>query len=132
MRARASLRDGHAFVDCVGEEASGTTNAQVSQALLIAPLEEQISTVVRDVARLEREKAQWMELYAQSEIEFSAMVSQSTSDAAAAEAAVWFMLFSRTPKGAVLKIFVERYQKAKPRSAAVIDMLKPQPIFKPR
>ena len=45
--ARASLRDGHAFVDCVGEEASGTTNAQVSQALLIAPLEEQFAQLKR-------------------------------------------------------------------------------------
>ena len=47
--ARASLRDGHAFVDCVGEEASGTTNAQVSQALLIAPLEEQFAQLKRMV-----------------------------------------------------------------------------------
>ena len=47
--ARASLRAGHAFVDCVGEEASGTTNAQVSQALLIAPLEEQFAQLKRVV-----------------------------------------------------------------------------------
>ena len=45
--ARASLRPGHQFVDCVGEEASGTTNTQVTQAMIIAPLEDHFAQLKR-------------------------------------------------------------------------------------
>lgn len=68
------------------ECSDGTLTAD-SLRSVIAPLEKQISTVVRDVSRLEREKAQWMELYAQSEIDYAAMISRSTNDAARAVAA---------------------------------------------
>ena len=55
--------------------------------LITAPLEDKIASCVENVARLEREKGQWMELYAHSEIEFSTMVARSTTDAAHAVAA---------------------------------------------
>ena len=45
--AQASLRAGHQFVDCVGEEASGTTNTQVSQALIVAPLQDHFAQLKR-------------------------------------------------------------------------------------
>lgn len=54
---------------------------------ITAPLEDKIASCVEHVARLEREKGQWMELYAHSEIEFSTMVARSTTDAAHAVAA---------------------------------------------
>ena len=72
-----------------GDSALATGEESALAAVLrtvLVPLEKQISTVVADVARLEREKAQWMELYAHSEIDFATMVSQSTSEAARAVA----------------------------------------------
>ena len=68
------------------EGAEGNFSADLLRSV-IAPLEKQISTVLRDVSRLEREKTQWMELYAQSEIDYAAMISRSTNDAARAVAA---------------------------------------------
>jgi hypothetical protein len=46
-------------------------------------------------------------------------------------AAVWFRLFSSLPKRAWGRPVVTTDQKPHPRSAAVIDMLKPHPIRRP-
>ncbi len=52
--------------------------------------------------------------------------------AAAAEAAVWFRLFSSIPKGRKPKARLRPAHIPKPRRAAVTDMFMPQPIFRPR
>jgi len=60
----------------VSAEAFEAVRAQLAQQT------ERIEQVVDEVTRLESEKGQWMELYAQSEIEFSTMVARSSTEAA--------------------------------------------------
>ena len=60
----------------VSAEAFEAVRAQLAQQT------ERIEQVVDEVTRLESEKGQWMELYAQSEIEFATMVARSSGEAA--------------------------------------------------
>eukprot|EP01045_Picozoa_sp_COSAG04_P026399 COSAG04_NODE_3658_length_2629_cov_1.482609_2_plen_356_part_01 len=60
----------------VSAEAFEAVRAQLAQQT------ERIEQVVDEVTRLESEKGQWMELYAQSEIEFSTMVAREAGEAA--------------------------------------------------